>query len=103
MVKGKENMTLESIYKISDVLGVQLISFPDYEDTFNVIETKKNILFENNYSHPEVKEKLILPNMSSENSSINIIFSQYDNLQMTKKYIEGIDVLPYYPTQELLS
>lgn len=30
IVQGQENLTLESIYKISKALGVELISFPDY-------------------------------------------------------------------------
>ncbi len=31
IVKGQENMTLETIYKLSQALGVELIGFPEYE------------------------------------------------------------------------
>lgn len=31
MVKGKENLTLETIYKLSKALDTELISFPDYK------------------------------------------------------------------------
>lgn len=31
IVKGQENLTLETISKISDALGIELISFPDYK------------------------------------------------------------------------
>lgn len=33
IVQGQENLTLESIYKISKALGVELIRFPDYKYT----------------------------------------------------------------------
>ena len=32
IVKGKENLTLETIYKLSKALNVELIIVPDYED-----------------------------------------------------------------------
>jgi transcriptional regulator with XRE-family HTH domain len=32
IVKGKENLTLETIYKLSKALNVELIVVPDYED-----------------------------------------------------------------------
>ncbi|MCX6317996.1 MAG: helix-turn-helix transcriptional regulator [Bacteroidetes bacterium] len=31
ILRGQENLTLETIYKLSKALGVELISFPDYE------------------------------------------------------------------------
>ena len=31
LLKGNENLTLETIAKFSEVLGVELISFPDYK------------------------------------------------------------------------
>ena len=31
IIKGKENLTLDSIAKISDALGTELISFPEYK------------------------------------------------------------------------
>jgi transcriptional regulator with XRE-family HTH domain len=31
IVKGRENLTLETIYNLSQALGVELISFPDYK------------------------------------------------------------------------
>ncbi len=34
IVKGRENLTLETIANISTALGVELISFPPYEDDF---------------------------------------------------------------------
>lgn len=33
VLKGHENLTLETISKLSDALGVELISFPDYRTT----------------------------------------------------------------------
>jgi len=33
VVKGKENLSLETIGKLSDALGVELIAFPDYKDS----------------------------------------------------------------------
>jgi transcriptional regulator with XRE-family HTH domain len=33
IVKGKENLTLETIYKLSKALDVELISFPEYAYT----------------------------------------------------------------------
>lgn len=34
IVKGKENLTLETIYKLSKALQFELISFPPYKDNF---------------------------------------------------------------------
>lgn len=31
ILRGQENLTLETIYKLSKALGVELISFPEYE------------------------------------------------------------------------
>lgn len=31
IVKGHENLTLETIYKLSQALGIELISFPEYK------------------------------------------------------------------------
>lgn len=36
LLQGKENLTLETIGRISEVLGVELISFPDYQ--YNRVE-----------------------------------------------------------------
>jgi len=35
IVKGQENMTLETIYKLSKALNFELISFPDYKYSHN--------------------------------------------------------------------
>lgn len=33
VVKGEENLSLETIAKLSEALGVELISFPEYKDS----------------------------------------------------------------------
>lgn len=35
VVKGKQNLSLKTIYKLSKVLGVELITFPDYKYSSN--------------------------------------------------------------------
>jgi plasmid maintenance system antidote protein VapI len=37
IVKGQENLTLETIFKISQAIGVELISFPDYQYTKQIV------------------------------------------------------------------
>lgn len=36
LVRGEENLTLETIAKLSDALGTELISFPDYKHSKSV-------------------------------------------------------------------
>jgi transcriptional regulator with XRE-family HTH domain len=41
VVKGKENLSLETIAKFSEVLGTELITFPEYKDTKPVVASYK--------------------------------------------------------------
>jgi plasmid maintenance system antidote protein VapI len=36
ILQGRENLTLETIYKLSQALGVELISFPAYKDSYRL-------------------------------------------------------------------
>lgn len=40
VVKGQENLSLETIAKISDAIGVELITFPIYKDDFVTLNAK---------------------------------------------------------------
>jgi transcriptional regulator with XRE-family HTH domain len=43
IVQGQENLTLETIYKLSKALNVDLITFPDYEFSKPIGETNPKI------------------------------------------------------------
>ena len=53
IVKGQENLTLETIYKLSQALGLELISFPEYEYSITSSSDFKRI-FSNNSPVMEV-------------------------------------------------
>jgi transcriptional regulator with XRE-family HTH domain len=44
IVKGQENLTLETIYKLSQALGEELITFPEYEYSQKLITTSSKSL-----------------------------------------------------------
>lgn len=57
IVKGQENLTLETIAKLSDALNVDLISFPDYKHSKEIIleeETDKSKAARNSTSGRKV-------------------------------------------------
>jgi DNA-binding phage protein len=41
ILQGQENLTLETIYKLSQALGVELISFPPYKDSNRKLGKKR--------------------------------------------------------------
>jgi transcriptional regulator with XRE-family HTH domain len=43
VVSGNENLTLETIAKISEALGVELITFPSFKDDFLVVPDHENL------------------------------------------------------------
>ena len=65
IVSGKENLTLETIAQISEALGVELISFPEYKHS-------KPILFSNEIieNFIDVTSKDIAANIYSNQSSL---------------------------------
>ncbi len=50
IVKGQENLTLETISKIEDVLGIRLIEVPEMEAVISVkaSDEKENLVFKRN-------------------------------------------------------
>ena len=42
VVSGNENLTLETIAKISEALGVELISFPTFKDDLQVVPDRES-------------------------------------------------------------
>jgi plasmid maintenance system antidote protein VapI len=60
IVQGQENLTLETIYKISKALGTELITFPDYKYSNNMNETAKKFMKKSSINlsyNIEVKEE----------------------------------------------
>jgi transcriptional regulator with XRE-family HTH domain len=78
IVQGKENLTLESIYKISQVLGVELISFPEYKDTYDFII-------------PQKYDMLAIEG-GSENQAMKIITTQATSLTYFGGYVMYAEV-----------
>ena len=39
ILRGDQNLTLKTIAKLSDVVGFELISFPDYKDSYMLLNT----------------------------------------------------------------
>ena len=77
IVKGHENMTLETIAKLSEALGVELISFPEYK--YSTVE----------YSQVEsswVEVDTFIPNDMFQNPSFNMpdVFIKWGDLNENK-------------------
>jgi transcriptional regulator with XRE-family HTH domain len=69
IVKGKENLTLETIAKLSTALGVELISFPEYK-----------------YSRPVFQGQIVIKTIYTDNFGGQTIdkadFSNFPNLNI---------------------
>jgi DNA-binding XRE family transcriptional regulator len=63
VLKGQENLSLQTIAKISDALGVELISFPDYKYT-------KNYIAQSAINHSCKVVKMDIPSFKYDKQSI---------------------------------
>lgn len=69
ILKGEQNLTLKTIGNLSDALGIELISFPPYKDTFIKLMPTINIDKQNsefNNSEFEINRKRINENYNNE-------------------------------------
>jgi len=84
ILQGQENMTLESIWKLSKALGYELITFPEYRysrryanslqtDADHVANGKKGKLIQGNFSHSKKDNNSPLP--VTNNKKINTLVS----------------------------
>ncbi|MCF1715148.1 helix-turn-helix domain-containing protein [Flavihumibacter sp. RY-1] len=72
VVKGKENLSLETIAKISEALDTELITFPDYnynKEDNKIIENVQNI-----------------PNNTEADQMLRIITLPYSNISITSEF-----------------
>jgi transcriptional regulator with XRE-family HTH domain len=91
IVKGQENMTLETIYKLSKALNVELISFPEYEYS-RVPETPIHYFVQfNNWENESEVQKLVY-HQSIEYKGISND-TKYTQLKLSKEYINRLDTL----------
>lgn len=96
VIKGHQNLSLETIGKLSEALDFELISFPDYKYSYTTpVLVKFNFLVIDNDSTKSLETSRVIQTTRklANPFNINTDFANYNTLPITKKYTETLPLL----------